>query len=114
MSGHRDGRPWLDVLGEKHECGPSLSPYRAMEVVHEGAILHVSLTDRLDHPERLDIRMVLASERHLTLIGCYETEYGYFPDEPNVVLMVAHRENDGLMWSTSGMTCTRGPWTTWA
>lgn len=39
--------------------------------------------------------MVLASERHLTLIGSYETEHSYFPGEPNVVLMVAHRRDDG-------------------
>ncbi len=95
MSAGRDDRPWLDILTHKHECGPALSPYRTIDLDHEGTTLRVSLPDRLDHPERLEIRMILASEKHLTLIGSYETEHGYFEDEPNVVLMVAHKGEDG-------------------
>jgi hypothetical protein len=95
VSEAREDRPWLDELGEKHECGPSYSEYRAIEVEHEGAILHVSAPDHLEHPERFKARMVLASERHLTLIGSYETEHTYFPGEPRVFLMVAGREDAG-------------------
>ncbi len=90
-----EDRPWLDELGRKHECGPSLSPYRTMDLTHEGRAIRVSLPDCLDHPERLQLRLSLGSERHLTLIGSYETEHGYFLGEPNVVLMVAHRRGDG-------------------
>jgi hypothetical protein len=95
VKGDDEDRPWLDILGRKHECGPALSPYRTIDLDHQGKTFRVSVPDRLDHPERLEIRLVLASERHLTLIASYETEHGYFPDQPNVVLMVAHRPVDG-------------------
>ena len=99
MKGEREDRPWLDELREKHECGPSYVPYRTMEVAHEGATLLVSLPDQLDHPERLEVSVASENHsllgRHLTLIGSYETERGYFSDEPNVVLMAAHRRDDG-------------------
>ena len=95
MTIDRSERPWLDILTHKHECGPALSPYRTMEIDHDGTTLRIALPDRLDHPGGLEIRLVLASERHLVLIGSYETEHGYFSDEPNVVLMAAHRRDDG-------------------
>ena len=83
-------RPWLDVLSRKHECGPSLSPYRSIELDHEGRNLRVSIPDNLDSPERLEIRATLVSDDLAVLIGRHSTE-----DDPEGrgVLMVA-RPND--------------------
>jgi hypothetical protein len=87
-----EARPWLDVLSRKHECGPSLSDYRSLEVIHEGRAVRVSIPDNLNHPECLRIRAALVSDSLLVLIGHHATE----PDDPDErgILMVARRRAD--------------------
>jgi hypothetical protein len=89
----REDRPWLDVLRRKHECGPSLSPYRRLELTHEGKPLRVQIPDNLHRPERLEIRKVLFDDSTCVLIGFHSLEEGD-PEECGV-LMIGHRAEDG-------------------
>lgn len=93
MSGDDPDRPWLDELGRDHECGPSLLPYRSVDLMHEGTTVRISLPDCLDYPERLEIRLSLVSDRHLALIARHAGEDD--GREPRVILLVARRRDNG-------------------
>ena len=86
-------RPWLDVLNRKHECGPSLSRYRSLDLVHEGRPVRVRIPNNLNDPERLEILATLGSGPLLTLIG-HHTMKGKTPYERGV-LMVARADPEG-------------------
>jgi hypothetical protein len=88
-----DQRPWLDVLSRKHECGPSLSPYRTLDLLHEGRPVRVRVPDNLNDPERLEIRATVLTDPLLVLIGHHTMK----EEEPyeRGVLMVARAEADG-------------------
>ena len=88
-----EDRPRVDVLFRKHECGPSLSRYRPLDLVHEGRSLRVSIPDNLRSPERLEIRATLVSDDLAVLIGRHSTPADD-PDERGV-LMVAKRADGG-------------------
>ena len=85
-------RPWLDILNRKHECGPSLSEYRTLDLEHEGRSVRVSIPNNLINPERLEILATLGSGPLLTLIG-YHTMKGKSPYERGV-LMVARADSE--------------------
>jgi hypothetical protein len=87
------GRPWLDVLSRKHECGPSLSDYRTLDLTHEGRPIRVRIPDNLNDPERLEILATMGSGPLLTLIG-HHTMKGKDPYERGV-LMVARADLEG-------------------
>jgi len=91
-AGERE-RPWLDVLNRKHECGPTLSEYRTLDLVHEGHPVRVRIPDNLIDPERLEILATLGSGPLLTLIG-HHTMKGKSPYERGV-LMVARADPEG-------------------
>ena len=92
-------RPWLDVLNRKHECGPSLSEYRTLDLVHEGKPVRVRIPNNLNDPERLEILATLGSGPLLDLIG-HHTMKGKDPYERGV-LMIARADSEG----TSSCTC---------
>jgi hypothetical protein len=85
-------RPWLDVLNRKHECGPSLSRYRTVDIVHEGQPVRVRIPDNLNNPERLEMLAAIGTGSLLALIG-YHTMEGPHPYERGV-LMVARAQPD--------------------
>jgi len=89
----RKGSPWLDELNRKHECGPSLSRYRTLDLSHEGRPIRVRIPDNLNDPKRLDIRATVLTGPLLVLIG-HHTMRGKEPHERGV-LMVARAEDDG-------------------
>jgi trans-aconitate methyltransferase len=93
MSRTRAERPWLDELHRKHECGPSLSDYRTIEVIHEGETLRVQIPDNLNDPERLEIRATVRTRDLLVLLG-YHTQSGRDLCERGI-LMVARQEDEG-------------------
>jgi hypothetical protein len=86
-------RPWLDVLNRKHECGPSLSSYRTLDLTHEGRPVRVRIPNNLVNPERLEILATMSSGPLLTLIG-HHTMAGKDPYERGV-LMVARAAEPG-------------------
>jgi len=86
-------RPWLDVLNRKHECGPALSEYRTLSLMHEGQPVRVRIPDNLNDPERLQILATIGSGPLLTLIG-HHTMEGDHPYERGV-LMVARSDSEG-------------------
>jgi hypothetical protein len=86
-------RPWLDVLNRKHECGPSLSSYRTIDLVHEKQPIRVRIPDNLIDPERLEILATLGSGPLLAPIS-HHTMKGKDPYERGI-LMVARTEAEG-------------------
>lgn len=94
MPDRRHEFPWLDILNRKHECGPSYSDPTPIEVIHEGCPLTVLVPNVLNHPERLELRAVVASGEFVVLIGRHTLKDGDDPYERGV-LMVARRGDDG-------------------
>jgi hypothetical protein len=90
----REDRPWLDELNRKHECGPSLSRYRTLDLLHEGQPIHVQIPDNLNDPERLQIRATLRSGPLLALVG-FHTMEDDDPVDGRGILMVARAADDG-------------------
>jgi hypothetical protein len=87
-------RPWLDELDRKHECGPSLSPYRTLELHHEGRPIRVRIPDNLINPDRLEIRATLCSDSLLVLLG-HHTMKRKEPYERGVLMVARAREEGG-------------------
>ncbi len=94
MTTDEQENPWLDILDRKHECGPSLSDYRTLDLVHEGRPVRVSIPDELVNPERLEILATLGSGPLLALIG-HHTMEGDHPYERGI-LMVARADSGGI------------------
>jgi hypothetical protein len=94
VSQDRKARPWLDVLNGKHECGPSLSDYRDLELLHDGRTVRVSIPDELDDPDLLEIRATLGDDHRLVLIGHHTTK-GDNPYERGVLMVARRHEDDG-------------------
>jgi len=94
MTASRGDRPWLDELNRKHECGPSLSPYRTLDLLHEGLPVRVRIPDNLNEPERFEVHVTVRSETLLVLIGRHSMKGDESTDRG--ILMVARAEEDGV------------------
>ena len=80
-------------MNRKHECGPSLSRFRTLDLLHEGQPIRVHIPDNLNNPERLEIGATIRTGPLLVLIG-HHTMKGKDPYERGV-LMVAPADDEG-------------------
>jgi hypothetical protein len=90
-----DMRPWLDALYEKHECGPSLSPYVRIGFERDGRETVVAIPDSTSDPERMVLRGIMDSDSLLVLFFWHEAE-GY-PEGLGLV-MIARRDEEAGMY----------------
>ncbi|QDV33960.1 hypothetical protein [Tautonia plasticadhaerens] len=85
--------PWVDVLGRKHECGPSLSPYVAVGITVGGRSETLHMPDHFeDGGSALEVRAVIGDGSLIVVIATHPGNEEV--PEPSTILMVARRSDD--------------------